>query len=39
MIQEFWLYMSKCPDSFRAPQSLEKSEPPAEIKKQPQVAE
>ena len=37
MIQEFWLYMSKCPDSFRPPQTLEKSEQP--VKEQPQVAE
>jgi hypothetical protein len=38
MIQEYWLRISKCPDSFRSPKPLEQTEP-AEIKELPQVAE
>jgi CheY-like chemotaxis protein len=38
MIQEYWLHISKCPDSFRPPKPLERGEP-IEIKEQPPVAE
>jgi CheY-like chemotaxis protein len=38
MIQEFWLRISKCPESFRPPPILE-NEQSVEVKQQPPVAE
>jgi CheY-like chemotaxis protein len=39
MIQEYWLHISKCPDSYRAPKPLETGAEPIEIKGQPPAAE
>jgi CheY-like chemotaxis protein len=37
MIQEYWLYISKCPESYRSPKPLETVDLTTEIKEQPPV--